>query len=568
MKDFVTKIQILTIVVPICLVIIAGFARGKIDKLYYQFLEKLYSIKYQIPKHKLPVLYAESFKELSATLDIRPIPTNRHQLGNQVFMNLYDHCITNDFGLTHLSRANGFPTITKSWMFKQLSNTTPTNRDLKIVRDPAKIKCMSLIAVKKFSYTKPVDVAILTEFSHAKETLPAAQYTFIYKHLVDKGLKEISEILGIPKFYRRRSTVPSSSSTQTTPTYKSVCVASEPGNPQHAQHAQHAHHIPPQDHESDLQDIVYHSLYQYCVAKDIDLSDLTSRTTFPKITARWFKCKLAIAPTSPHDTDYVKDPANQKFRNLVAFKDYDHANPPDVEFLKLLYSHHTQLNQKDYKFIKNTVKRMHSPPTPLPPTENTIGAKQNVTVAISDYYATRRSTMNPSPARTKMRNKRLTSMEKKELAEQKGVSFLGEEPNHSFKVLGFGGHHLAIVDGEEDKTVSLPKYVLKNFVEAELGSKSRKRSQNNHTNRKSRIKRLLNPARVTVREQCIMLPTAKVLCIRSPTGKYQAVRLQRMTVDEKDAIHDELFASYESREANILRDLAEEELDDLNTCYV
>lgn len=525
---------------------------GKIDKQYYQFLEKLYDIKYQIPKHKLPVLYAESFKELAVTLGIRAIPTNRREVGNQLFENLYDHCMVHGIGLTHLTRATGFPTITKSWMFGQLCKTTPTNRDLKMVRDPAKSKCISLIVAKNFSHAKPIDVAILTELFHAKVTLPPVHHAFIYKHLVNEGMHEMVKELGIPKCYRKRSPASPPPST----TYRSVCMPSEPRIPPPTP--------PPQDPDSDRQNIIYHALYQYCVAKDLDLSDLT-RTTFPKITVPWFKGKLSVASTSPHDIDRAKDPLNEKFRNLVAFKHYDHANPQDMEFLKLLYSHRTQLTQKDYKFIKAIVKRTNQPSKTSVPTENIIVAKQNVTAAISDYYAARRSIMNPSPIRTKTRNKRLTFMEKRGLAELKGDSFLGEEPIHAFQVLGFGGDHLTIVDGDVDKTVSLPKYVLKNFVEAEIGSNARKQPQ---MNRKNRIKRLLNPMRATVREQCLMLPTAKVLCVCLPNGAYEAVRLQRMTMDEKDAIQEELFTSYETREANMMRDLEEEELDTFNTCYV
>ena len=532
---------------------------GKVDKLYYQFLEKLYSTKHQIPKHTLPVLYAESFKELAATLGIA-IPANRHELGNQVFVNLYDHCIKHDLALTHLTRANGFPTITKSWMFGQLSKTTPTTRDLKIVRDPVKTNCRTLVAMKRFSHEKPIDVDVLIELFHAKVALPPVHRAFIYKHLVGEGMKVMVKELGISKFYRRRSPVSAASpstSPSTSTTYSSVCMPSDPPSTI----APRA----PQDPDSDLQHIIYHALYQYCVAKDLDLSDLASRTAFPKIIVRWFKDKLSVTPTSPHDTDRAKNPLNGKFRSLVATKHYNHSNPQDMEFLKLLYSYRTQLKQVDYQFIKAIVKRANQPPKTSVATENTVVAKQNVAAAISVYYAARQSTVNPPPTRTKVRKKRITFMERKALAELKGHSFLGEEPIHSFQVLVFGGDHISIVDGDVDKTVALPKYVLKQFVEAEIGTGARKRS---HVNKKNLIKRLLNPTRATVRKKHLLLPTAKVLCMRTPTGAYEAVRLQRMTVDEKDAIQEELFASYETREADMLRDLEEEELDTFNTCYL
>ncbi|GMH73149.1 hypothetical protein TrLO_g12068 [Triparma laevis f. longispina] len=94
------------------------------------------------------------------------------------------------------------------------------------------------------------------------------------------------------------------------------------------------------------------------------------------------------------------------------------------------------------------------------------------------------------------------------------------------------------------------------------------RPQNNHTSKKAQIKRILNPTRLLVRDQYLMLPNAKALCVCLPSRSYEAVLLERITVDERDAIQDELFKLYEARETSILQCLEDDELDELNTCYL
>lgn len=483
-------------------------------------------MKHQIPNPIIHALYATSFKELATTLEIRSVPTNHRELGNCVFENLYNHCIFYDIGLTQLSREQGYPAITKSWMRGRLTKTTLTNRDLKIASDPTKINCPTLVAAKRFFHEKPLDIQILSVLFHDKVTLPSTHYEFIRARLNDEAVKETSEMLGLPRLFGRKF-------------MKTLC-------------------------SEDLEELVYRGLYQHCVSQAIDLSDLKCRDTphaFSQTTVRWFAHKLATTPPSPHDTDCAYDPAHQKFRNLIAFKYYDHAHPPDIRLLALLNSHRTQMPQKEYEFIKDIVKCANKSSETLVVNENITAAKKMVATASNRYYEKRKSGMNPSPVRTKTRKTRLTVSEKKELARLKGVGFLDKETNfHSFQVLGFGGDHLSIVDGEEDKTAILPTYVLKNFIETELNG-GRKRDA------KEQIKRTLNPTRLLVRDKYLLLPNAKVKCMRLSSGAYEATLLEKITVAEQNEIQDELFAAYETRE-HMLHELEEEELDELNTCYV
>ena len=56
--------------------------------------------------------------------------------------------------------------------------------------------------------------------------------------------------------------------------------------------------------------------------------------------------------------------------------------------------------------------------------------------------------------------------------------------------------------------------------------------------------------------------------MRRSTGAYEAVLIEKITAEEKEMLQDQLFASYEARETSISRDLEDEELHELNTCYV
>ena len=498
--------------------------RGAVSKEYFMFLEKLYALGKKIPPPHISTFYVASVKELATKLEIRVSSTitNHHQLEPQVFATLYNHCLSDDIGIGQLTRAQGFPEVTKSWMRKRLAETSLTHRDLKITQDLTKTKCLTLVALKRFSHGKPLDIKILSELFRKKVDLPSTHYKFILNHLISEGVKETAEVLGIHRLFGRKFM---------------KCLDPK-----------------------DLEELVYRGLYQHCVSRALDISDLKAQEEFSDIVVRWFSDSLASTSPSSHDTDRAKDPANQKFRNLVASKCFDHADPLHVLLLALLHSHHTTLAHKDYEFIKAKKKGLDQPPDTTPLTENIIAAKQMVATASNRYYEKRKSGMNPSPIRTKTRKRLLTFMEKKELALQKGTSFLGEETAYTFQVLGFGGNHLSIVDGEEDKTAILPMYVLKNFIETELGR--------GRQSRNSKIKHTLNPNRLLVRDKQLLVPKAKATCIRTPTGRYEAVRLERVTAEETGAIQDELFASNEARE-DMLRGLEEEkELDDLNTCYV
>ena len=490
--------------------------KGAISKPYHRFLEALYTLKYPIPNMR--VLYSASFKELATTLGMRAIPPVHRELENQVFAGLYNHCLANDIGFGQLSRAQGFPAVTKSWIRGRLAKESPAPRDLTIARDPAKTKCRMLVAAKKFSYDRPVDVQILTELFHADVSLPPAHHKFIRQYLVNRAMGEVSRILGLDRLFGRKFMA-------------TLC----PG---------------------DMEDLVYRGLYQYCVTHALDLSDLGTHP-FPQITVRWFTDKLAASHPSPHDITLMLDPTNQKFRNLVASKHYDRSKPGHIDLLALLHAHRTQLRQPDYKFIKERIKCMKRKAM-IP--RSIDATKQRVDASVRAYFAKQYATTNSQPAKTKVRSRRRTVGEKKAMAIQKGMGFLGDGGMdvHAFPVFGFSGDHL-VVDGGESMTVVLPKHVLKNFVEAEIGVARDKKPQ---------IKRRLNPTRLLVRDQHLLLPNATVRCVRLQTGTYEAVLLERTSVEEKNAMQEQLFASYASRETDMLRELEDEELDELNTCYV